>query len=158
MVSSFTGVCDAVISDLQNNVRALTGESVIVHRYAPWDPEQLMSAGGERHLAVWPAAEAADAAQAIVTGPGGDMLIQVYRVLYWEDASDESTRGVVDETAASDLLALLESVRARFYEIDNLRLGGTDYTRYVGASLPERSGHVRWFQITFQVRTALVAT
>lgn len=156
MASSFTGYCDAVVEELTTTVPAL--RDVLIHRYAPWDPEQLIADGGERHLAVWPAADAADVSEPLVTGPGGDMLLQLYRIVYWEDATPESSRGVVDEQAAADMLGLIEAIRARFYAIENVFLGDTDRSHYVGTSLPERSGQVRWFQMTVQVRTSLVLT
>jgi hypothetical protein len=149
-------LCDAVIDDLTTEVPEL--RDALVHRYAPYDPEQQLAEPGERHLAVWPAAEAADAAEPLVTGPGGDMLVQQYRVTYWEHAGDESSRGIADTEAAADLLNLIEKVRARFYDIGNVFIGGSDHTRYLGTSLPERGGEIRWFQITIQVRTSLVLT
>jgi hypothetical protein len=156
VASSFVGLCDAVIDDLTTEVPEL--RDALIHRYAPWDPEQLMAEAGERHLAVWPAAEAADASTRVVTGPGGDMLEQLYRVAYWEHAGDEASRGIADTEAAADLLNLAEKVRARFYDIDNVFLAGSEDLHYLGTSLPERSGEIRWFQITIQVRTSLVVT
>jgi hypothetical protein len=156
MTSNFQTFCDAVVDDLTNNVTGL--RDARVHRYAPWDPEQLIADGGERHLAVFPAAEAADESIPLVTGPGGDMLIQVYRVVVWEDAGDEASRGVADEDAAADLLELLEAVRERFYKIANTFLGSTELTKYVGAALPDRAGQVRWFQVTVRARTSAVSS
>jgi hypothetical protein len=153
---SFTGICDAIVDDLTTQVPEL--RDALIHRYAPWDPEQQKAEVGQRHLAVWPAAEAADEATPVVTGPGGDMFLQLYRVAYWEHAGDEPSRGIVDEEAAADMLDLLEKIRARFYDIENVFLGGTDYTRYIGASLPERSGTVRWFQVSIRARTGLVVS
>jgi hypothetical protein len=156
MVSTLTGVCDAICDELTNNVPEL--RDALVHRYAPYDPEQLMAEVGDRHLAVFPAAEATDESFPLVTAPGGDLLQQLYRITYWESAGDESSRGYADQEAAGELLTLLEKVRARFYIVANLRLGGTDSMQYVGAGLPERSGVVRWFQITIRVRTSLIVT
>lgn len=156
MTTTFTGICDALIDDLMANVPALT--DVRVHRYAPWDPEQQVAPNGERHLAVYPAAEGAEDAVPLVTGPGGDMLVQVYRIVYWEGAGDESGRGIADEEAASDLLSLLEAVRTRLYDTDNLRIGGAEHLRYTGAGLPDRSSAVRWFMLGVQIRTSITVT
>jgi hypothetical protein len=92
----------------------------------------------------------------LVTGPGGDLLNQSYQIAYWEDASDESSRGVADEQAAADLFDLFETVRARLYALENVNLGGTEHIRYVGAATAERSGLVRWFQLAIIVRTSAV--
>ena len=141
--------CDAVLSDLANNVQGLRG--AIPHRLAPWDPEQLIAEAGERHVAVFPVAESVDTSVPLTTD-GGTGLISVYRVMYWEDASGESSRGIADEAAAEELYDLAEDIIDRFYERSNVFLGGTEFTQYVGMSLPDRSSNVRWFQITVQAR------
>jgi hypothetical protein len=103
---------------------------------------------------------AATAAEAtpLVTGPGGDRIDEVYRITYWEHAGDESSRGISDEEAAADLLTLAEDVRDRFYAIANLRIGGTELTRYIGTAFPDRSGQVRWFAIGVQARRSVVVS
>lgn len=154
-MSKFSQFCDAVLVDLEENVPALRG--VLPHRYGPWDPEKLTADGGERHIAVWPAAEAADES-APQTTDGGAMLIQLYRILYWEDAGDEAPRGIIHEESAKDLLELIEAVRGRFYLRSNFFIGGTEYTTYVGTSLPDRSSTVRWFQITVRARYSITPT
>jgi len=154
-VSKFSQFCDAVLVDLEENVPGMRG--VLPHRYMPWDPEKLVADGGERHLAVWPAAEATDESQPQTTD-GGAMLVQLYRILYWEDAGDESPRGIGDQGAAADLLELIEAVRARFYLRSNFFIGGTEYTTYVGTSLPDRSSTVRWFQISVRARYSITPT
>jgi hypothetical protein len=152
VASSFRTVVDAIIEDLENNVPALRG--VLVHRYAGWDPAQLIAEAGERHLAVWPAPDRIDTSAPLTTD-GGKLLVQLYQVLYWEDAGDESSRGVLDEEAAADLFELIEAIRARFFIRANVFLGGTDYLEYVGSTGAERSMAVRWFQITAMARTSL---
>ena len=152
MASSFAGFCDALIADLTTEVPGL--RDVRVHRYAPYDPEQFLAEGGERHLGVWPSS-ATEESQPLVTGPGGDILLQSYQIAYWEHAEDEAARAYADEDAAAALLALLEATRARLYAVENAFLGGAEHIRYVGAALPERSGLVRWFQVAVLVRTSL---
>ena len=158
MASSWQTFCDAVIADLTVNVPALRGDSVRVHRYSPYDPEELTAEVGERHLSVFPVAASAQEAAPLVTGPGGDLITETYRVTYWEHAGDESSRGQSDEDAAAALLELAEDVRDRFYVVANLRLGGTELTRYLGTALPDRSGQVRWFAIGVQARRSVVAS
>ena len=156
MVSSWQTFVDAVMADLTTNVPGL--RDVREHRYSPWDPEELVAEVGERHLSIFPVANQALEATPLVTGPGGDVLLATYRITYWEHAGDESIRGASDEDAAADLLALAEDVMERFYVIANLRLGGTELTRYIGTAFPERSGQVRWFAIGVTARRSVVAT
>ena len=156
MSSSWQTFCDAVMLDLTTNVPGL--RDVREHRYSPYDPGDLYADVGERHLSVFPVAAAVEESSPLVTGPGGDLLNQVYRIVYWEHAGDESSRGISDEEAAADLLTLAEDVRDRFYVVANLRIGGTELTRYIGTALPERSGQVRWFAIGVQARRSVVAT
>ena len=158
MASSWQTFCDAVIADLTTNVPALRGDSVRVHRYSPYDPEELTAEVGERHLSVFPVASTPAEVTPLLTGPGGDLITETYRVTYWEHAGDESARGISDEEAAASLLELAEDVRDRFYVVANLRLGGTELTRYLGTALPDRSGQVRWFAIGLQARRSVVAT
>ena len=156
MSSSWQTFVDAVMSDLTTNIPGL--RDVREHRYSPYDPEELVAEPGERHLSIFPVAAQAQDATPLVTGPGGDLILETYRITYWEHAGDESIRGVSDEEAAADLLTLAEDVRDRFYVIANLRIGGTELTRYVGTAFPERSGQVRWFAIGVTARRSAVAT
>lgn len=156
MASSWQSFVDAVMLDLTTNVPGL--RDVREHRYSPYDPEELVAEVGERHLSVFPVAASAQEAVPLVTGPGGDLITETYRITYWEHAGDESTRGLSDEEAAADLLTLAEDVRDRFYAIENLRLGGSEYVRYIGTVLPERSGQVRWFAIGVTARQSVVVT
>jgi hypothetical protein len=155
VASSLRTVVDTIVDDLTTNISQF--RDVLIHRYGAWDPGQLLSEAGERHLAVWPAADQIDTAQPLTTD-GGKLLVQLYRIIYWEDAGDESNRGVLDEEAAADLLDLIEATRARFFVRTNIFLGGTDYLEYVGSSGGERSGAVRWFQLTVVARTSLTLT
>jgi hypothetical protein len=151
MSSRWETFCTAVLDDLLGNVQGLYG--ALPHKLAPWDPEHLQAEAGERHLAVYPVAEAVDEAIPLVTD-GGTALVQQYRILYWEDAGDESSRGIADEAAAADLYTLAEDVIDRFYLRTNVFLGSTEFTQYVGMSLPDRAASVRWFQITVRARTS----
>src|SRR4030095_10932878 len=144
------------MTDLTTNVPGL--RDVREHRYSPYDPEELVAEVGERHLSIFPLASTPSDAPPLVTGPGGDLIIEMYRITYWENAGDESARGVSDEEAAADLLTLAEGVRDRFYAVAHLRPGRSEYVRYVGTVLPERSGQVRWFAIGVQSRRSVVVT
>jgi len=156
MASSWETLINAVIDDLTTNVPQL--RDVRVHRFSPYDPEELVAEVGERHLSMFPVASQAQTAEPAVTGPRGDLLTEVYRITYWEHAGDESARGVSDEEAAADLLALAEDVRDRFYVNANYRIGGTVDTRYIATALPERSGQIRWFAIGIQARRDITGT
>lgn len=160
MTTTFVGFCDAMIEDLTANVPGLAGQ-VVLHRYAAWDPLQFVAEAGERHLAVWPAAEGPEDAIPLVTGRGGDRLEQLYRIAYWEASGDESQRGVSDVDAAVRLLTLYEDVRNRLYSSSNLPptgIAGSENLGYRGGALPERSGLIRWFQIGVVVRTSIVVS
>lgn len=156
MTSSWGTFVDAVCDDLTTNVPGL--RDVREHRYQAWDPEELQAKAGERHLSVFPVADQAQLATPLVTAPGGDLLIETYRVLYWEDAGGESSRGVGDTQAAADLLSLAQATRDRFYVIANLTMGGATLVRYIGTAFPDRSGQVRWFAIGIQAQREIVAT
>lgn len=156
MVSDWQLFCDAVLDDLQANVAGL--HDALPHRYSPWDPEELIAEAGERHIAVYPVADAAQEAAPFVTAPGGDLLTETYRVIYWEDAGDESARGISDEEAAGALLELAQATRDRFYVVANLTLSNATQVRYIGAVFPERSGQVRWFALGIRATRVKQAT
>jgi len=144
-VSDLATFCDAVLADLTTNVAALA--SVTEHRLAPWDPEDLAASVGEKHLAVWPDPDNTEVTEPFTTGPGSDLLTQVFWVRYWEHVGAESADSLVDETATEALLDLLNAVRARFYVTANLQLGGSVAVRYRASSLSGRSGAVRGFTV-----------
>jgi hypothetical protein len=156
--SSWQTTIDAVLADLTANVAGLQG--TIVHPYSPYDPQEQVAEAGERHLTMYPVAATAQDAEPYVTGPRSDLLTEVYRVGYWEDAGDESSRGISDEAAAAALFELAEEVRDRFYVHANYAIGGdgTMDTRYMGTVFPDRSGQVRWFAIGVQVRRSITGT
>ena len=145
-MSDFAEVCDALIADLQESVPGC--RDTIVHRYAPWDPEELVAKSGEKHLAVWPAPEAENAEPLYI---GGHMLRQRYAIAYWEYAADLTARGTSDEAAAADLLDLQNAVRARLYALENANLAGAMSLRYSATLLPSRQGTTRWFVIVAQL-------
>lgn len=155
MPSDFVTYTDAVISDLQGAVSALSAANATTHRYVPYNPEELQVSAGERHLAVWPMGEAE------VADPLANWtleLVAAYAVLVWEDASEESSRGVLDEDATKTFLQLHQDVRARFLLQANESIGGSELTRYVGTRFPEALGSVRWFLVQLAVYTPKAIT
>ena len=146
MASDFEQVIDAIAADLIENVPALA--TAIVHRYAPWDPEELVAAIGERHLAVWPAAEAPESSAPLTTA--GHILAQRYVIAYWEYADTESSRQAVDEEAAKEYLQLHNDIRARLYRKASTTTATSIDTWYLGAEFAQRSRSVRAFLISFQ--------
>jgi hypothetical protein len=155
-VSTWSDFIDAVFDDLVNNVPGLRG--VLEHRYMPYDPEVLTGEAGERHLAVFPVADIAQESTPFVTAPGGDLLTETYRVMYWEDAGDESSRGIGDEEAAAALLDLAQATRDRFYVIANLTLSDATQVRYIGTQFQERSALIRWFALGLRATRVKQAT
>jgi len=158
VASDWSLFVDAVVADLTSFVPALADPSLIVHRYAPWDPGQLAAEYGERHLAVFVVADVPEAASPFTTAPGGSLLTQTYRVVYWEHAGDESSSGVSDEDAAFELLELADATRERFFVVANLTLGDATDVRYIGIQFAERSGVVRWFALGVRANRVKQAT
>ena len=150
MTSDFQTTVDAIIADLQANVAAIgLIPAANIHRYGPWDPQEDMASPGDgNHLAVWPSVEGAESATPLTTGPGSDLIEQRYAVSYWENIGTEGGAGVRDETASAALLTLHNAVRARFYVVANLTLGGAHFTRYLGSTFPARATGTRWFTLT----------
>lgn len=160
-MAEFEAVCDAIATELTTNCATLAAmTNLTVHKYAPWDPEDLAASPGDtsQHLAVWPVGEEAESTAPFVTAPGGDQVEQRYRVMYWEHIGTEGARGELDETATVALLDLHSEIRARFYVAANLQLGGTASTRYVGTAFPSRAGGVRWFALTIACTDHVLVT
>jgi len=157
-VSDWSGFIDAVVADLTANVPGLADPNLIVHRYSPYDPGDLQAESGERHLSVFPVADAAQDATPFTTAPGGSLLTETYRVIYWESAGDESARGVSDEDAAYALLELAQATRERFYVVASLMLGGAPEVRYLGIAFPDRASGVRWYALGVQAKRVKQAT
>jgi hypothetical protein len=145
------------VDDLKTNVAQLR-DGILFHNPSPYDPELLKADLGEKHLSVFPLGDQAQVAEPLVTGPGGDLLTEVYRVMYWEHSGDEPAAGLADRDAAEDLLALAQAVRDRFYVTANLTLGGAFHVRYLGTVFPERSGLTRWFVVGVQVQRPIDVT
>lgn len=156
MTYSFGSFIDALMDDITTNVSWL--RDAHQHRYASWDPADLIAQPGERHIAVWLDSDTPEQALPLVTGPGGDLLLDTYQVAYWENAGDEASRAIANEEAASRMLGLIESVRGRLYVQANLTLGGAEHIRYLGAVIPARSASVRWFQIALTARSSIVVS
>lgn len=150
MSSDFQTTIDAIIADLQANVAAISAiPAANIHRYEPWDPQELAASPGDgNHLAVWPAVEGAESARPLTTGPGSDLIEQRFAISYWEHIGTEGGAGVRDEAASAALLTLHNAVRARLYIVANIQLGGAFDTRYLGTTFPSRATGVRWFTLT----------
>jgi hypothetical protein len=155
---TWTEIVDAWVTELQNTVPGLA--DAVVHRYASWSVEALVAERGERHLAIWPEAEA-ESLEGLTTGAGGgsDLATQSYVVLAWEDASTEGGRLMDDDTANAAWLDLHEAIRARFLTSANLRLGSSAImdTRYRAAAF-DMVGLVRTMALRFTVRLPLTWT
>lgn len=147
MASDWSVFIDAVVDDLTSFVPAFQDPALIVHRYSPYDPGQLQAEAGERHLSVFVVADVPEEASPFTTAPGGSLLTQTYRVVYWESAGDESVRGVSEEQAFLDLLDLAQATRDRFFVIANLTLADATQVGYMGTQFAERSGSVRWYAL-----------
>jgi hypothetical protein len=158
VASDWATFVDAVIADLTTGVPGLADPALIVHRYSPYDPGDLQAEVGERHLSVFPVADIAQETSPFTTAPGGDLLTETYRIVYWEAAGDESARAVSDEDAAYSLLELAQATRDRFYVIANLTLSDANQVRYIGTAFPERSGRVRWFALGVRATRVKQAT
>lgn len=150
MASEWETFCEAVADDLKTNVPGL--RDVSLHLLVPWDPEEFRAEEvGERHLGVFPVNDRAQEASPL-TSDGGQMLTEVYRIVYWEHAGDEQSLGVADVEGARALLRLAAEVKARFFLRSNVFLGGTELTRYIGTAFPDRSGLGRWFAVGVEAR------
>lgn len=157
-MSDWSTFVDAVVDDLTSGVSGLADPNLIVHRYSPYDPGDLQAEAGERHLSVFPVADAVQEAEPFTTAPGGDLLTETYRIIYWESAGDESARGISDEDAAYALLELAQATRDRFYVIANLTLSEATQVRYIGMVFPDRSSRVRWFALGVRATRVKQAT
>ena len=146
LVSTFAATCDALIEDLRDNVPSLAVDPENVHRYLAWFPEQLV-ADGDRHLAVFPSPDNFDAPETEGAPIGAHLRSQGFVILVWEPAEGESQRATSDEEGAKALLNLYEAVLARLYVTANQTMAGSWKQWFAGASVPARSGQVRWFSL-----------
>jgi hypothetical protein len=146
-MSEFGEVCDHLAGDLKANVKGL--HDAIIHTRTTWDPTELQARKGERHLAIWPAPEAAVVEPFAI---GSHRIRQAFAILYWEPAP-ETRRGKADVEMAERLFSLHDEVVSRLYEMTNQLIGsGANKTWkvwYDSSALPERSGDVRWFAVGF---------
>jgi hypothetical protein len=155
---SWVSVCDAWASELTTKVAGLSGAKT--HLYAPWSVEQLLTGQNEIHVAVWPQSEAEEASNFLTDG--GSLSAQSYVVMVWEDASDQAARQKDSDVPNAAWLTLHEAIRARFYELDNVRLGDDPAypimdTRYNGVAFDLTAG-VRIMALRFTVRVSLSQT
>jgi hypothetical protein len=134
---------DDVVADLQAEVAGL--DDVDVHRYQAWDPTELQP-DGRRHLAVWPAGEAVDAAEESQFLGVGAALTQAVTVLVWE-GDERAPRGVADEVGAAALLTVQEAVRDRLISNALAGAGGSWRCTYGGSEFPEAPGATRWVRV-----------
>lgn len=155
-MSDWSAIIDAVTADLITNVTWTTTPTL--HKYNTQDPEELAASPGEAHLAMWPAQEQPETAVQLVTAPGGDQLTKAFVLLYWEHIGQEGGQQLSDEDAAKAMLDLHNAVRARFYQIANLQLGGTTSTRYTSTSFAPGPSDVRWFAMTIVCTSDIVSS
>lgn len=152
-MSDWSDVCDAILADLTNNVPELA--AAIVHdECAPWNPEELAAAAGERHVAAWPAPDAEQAVPLLTDG--SYVMEQAYLVLVWEGAQEESGRVKLDRDATRAFLDLHNAVRARFNRQASLLLASSDLVRVAGTAFPDVLSTVRWFAVRVAVRRSQV--
>ena len=146
-MSEFGDVCDHIGADLKGNITAL-GDAIL-HTRTTWSPEELRAQAKERHLAIWPAPEAAVVEPYAI---GSHRIRQAFGILYWEQAK-EARRGKADEAAAERMFTLHDAIVARLYAHANQLIGPsptqTFKVWYDSSAVPERSGDVRWFGIGF---------
>lgn len=148
MISTLVTVCDALIADLQGFVSGLgTIDPSRVHRYAPWNPEELL-ADGYRHLAVWPVGDAETGEDYVNLARE---FVEHYDVLVWEPAGTEASRAVEDEAGAKAFLELQADVLERFL-LPAQSAGGAYLARYVSTTFPESPGISRWFRSRIDCR------
>lgn len=154
-MSLFAEVCDAWVDDLTAHVSALSGS--IVHRYAPWSMENLVTEQGERHLAVWPEVDAESTEP--LTTDGSRLSTQTYSIIVWEDAAAESARRFDDDDANRAWLDLAEAIRARLMRQGGIQLGATEImaTDYLGLAFPA-AGALRVMNFGVRVRVPLTRT
>lgn len=155
-MSDWSDVIDAVTADLLANVA--WASTPTLHKYDPQDPVELAASPGQAHLAMWPASETPESALQLVTGPGGAQITQTYNLLYWEHIGQEGGQQVADETAAAAILDLHNAVRARFFQIANLQIGGTTSTRYVSTQFPATPSLSRWWLMSVVCTSDIVAS
>ena len=135
-------ICDAWSEDLALNVPELAGARR--HLYAPVSVEALFAEGEERHVAVWPEAEA-ESSEGFVTTPGV-LLRRQFVITVWESASNESTRRIDDEERAAAWLELQEAIVDRILRRDAIQMGGVDSTSYAGTQFGLAAG-VRFIEL-----------
>ena len=148
MTSDFETTCQAIADLLTLNVNGLADATVYL--LAPWNPAELIP-DGQRHLAVWTTGEDAETTEPLTL----DSLnsVQEYRVLVWEDGGTESSRGVLDDQAASDFYQLHNDIRRMFHPFRTF--SGVWKVRYRGVRFPERSSQVRWMELGVTVDAAI---
>lgn len=146
-------VCSGWMTDLCNgNVTGLT--DAIQHLYTPWSVEDGYASSGERHIAIWPEAEAESATPLTAGSPPSYLATQSFVIRVWEDASVDSSRLQDDETAASAWLTLAQAIRDRLMVWANIQTGSVNTTQYGHTTFDFRA-EARIFEIRFLTTTTL---
>lgn len=146
-MSRLGDLMDAWVTELRSSVPGLA--DAIVHKGAPWNPEEMQLDRGERHMAIWPSADVET--REILTNDAHE-LGQSMIVLVWEDAGPATDRRTADEVADYAFLDLWEQVRDRFYVQANQWIGASERTWYVRSDFPDEIFTTRWFLVRFGVR------
>jgi L-rhamnose mutarotase len=150
MASGWELLADAIVADLQANVTGLdttTIPAANVHKLVPWDEATMFAMQSDRHLAVWPTVEAAEASAGLTTN--SVFLSQAWQVLVWEDLHSAAAMGASTAVYAGwqAFFSLQEATRARLLHYKNQGgkpLAGREYT-YRGTRLSGPLANARWF-------------
>lgn len=148
-MSKLAEICSAIADMLRAEVPELEVPEQQVHLNAPWDPELLAAAVGERHLAVYPRG---DVPVPLVVG--GHEIRPALIVLIWEGVDLESSRKMLNEQRTEEFLDLHQAVMDRFYRNVNGTIGGLFQCWYAGVEFPQVPGSVRWMRIDLQASYA----
>lgn len=153
-MSDWSELCGLIADDLVAEVAELQLPEGRVHTNASWDPELLIAAVSERHLAVFPIL----GEDVVPLATGAHSLRKGIAVLIWEGADTESSRRMQNEAATDAFLDLHNAVRARFYVTAHQFLGGMSLLWYGGVEFPTVPGPTRWMRITVRADTEIAFT
>jgi hypothetical protein len=155
-VSDYADFIDDAVLQIQAQVAGFDTSIVPddirhVHRYAPWNPLDLV-ADGNRHLAMWPLPDAEAASPLAQNVQQVHTLQHVFAVLAWEDAAPQNSRQMPDEAKDRAWLDVANGLRDFFYvEANRQRAyawGGYYRITHVGTTFPETPQAVRWVALT----------
>jgi hypothetical protein len=153
---SLRTICEAWAADLQTHIDVLN--DAVVHLYAPWSLEKLLSNAGEYHLAVWPDSSP-QRVQPFATGSlPTDLVLTTFSALVWTPSDVSAGRWTDDADRDGAWLDLTEQVLGRFRVQANTALGGADGpTRSAGVSWG-MDGPMLWLAVSFTVRDTVSFT